>query len=50
MFGLLNVFTPMVLLSTTDPGYDPKQRVIMKNMFVCGVCMMFVSVGLYFIG
>lgn len=50
LFGLLNVFTPMVLLSTSDPPYDVKQRLLMRNMFLSGMCMLFVSAGLYFIG
>jgi hypothetical protein len=50
LFGLMNVFTPMVLMSTSEPGYDVKQRLLMRNMFVTGVCILFVSAGLYFIG
>jgi hypothetical protein len=48
MFGVMNMFTPMVIMSTNEPSYDVKQRNIMRNMFITGVCIVFVSMGLYF--
>ena len=52
VFGLMNVFTPVVLISTPDQTelirFDHKQRVLLSNMFKAGVCLMFVSAGLYF--
>lgn len=44
-FGALNALTPVVMLSTTDSlsNYSSHQRVIMRNMFVCGVCLIFIA-------
>lgn len=44
-FGVANVLTPVVMLSTTDNHvrYDIKQKMIMRNMFICGVCLVFIA-------
>jgi len=49
LFGVINMLTPIVLLSTPDPGYELKQRNLMRNMFITGACVVFVSMGMYFI-
>lgn len=51
-FGVLNVFTPVVMLSTNDSllNYSNDQRRIMRNMFVCGVCLVFIALIQMFFG
>ena len=44
-FGLLNALTPVLMLNTSDAAsnFSLDQRRIMRNMFVCGVCLIFVG-------
>lgn len=51
-FGVLNVFTPVVMLSTNDSllNYSNDQRRIMRNMFVCGVSLVFIALIQMFFG
>ena len=51
-FGVLNVFTPVVMLSTSDNvlNFSNDQRRIMRNMFVCGVSLVFIALIQMFFG
>lgn len=51
-FGVLNVFTPVVMLSTNDSllNYSNDQRRIMRNMFVCGISLVFIALIQMFFG
>jgi hypothetical protein len=51
-FGVLNALTPVIMMSATDSlsQYSNTQRGIMRNMFVCGVCLIFVALGMMFFG
>lgn len=51
-FGVLNVFTPVVMLSTNDSllNYSNDQRRIMRNMFVCGISLVFIALITMFFG
>lgn len=42
-FGLVNLLTPVVLMNTDNSDYDLKQRLLMRNMFMGGVSLMFIS-------
>lgn len=51
LFALLNVITPIVIITKSNwdeiSSWSPKQRSLIQNMFVTGVCLLFVSVGMY---
>jgi hypothetical protein len=51
-FGLMNALTPVVMLNTRDSllHFSNGQRSIMRNMFVCGVCVIFIALALMFAG
>jgi hypothetical protein len=51
-FGVLNVFTPVVMLSTSDNvlNFSNDQRRIMRNMFVCGISLVFIALIQMFFG
>jgi hypothetical protein len=51
-FGVLNALTPVVMLSTDDSVWNlnNQQRRIMRNMFVCGISLVFIALIWMFLG
>ena len=50
MFGVVSVITPVMMIlkqGDTVMRMDAQQRSIMRNMFITGVCIVFVSMGVY---